>query len=878
MAEYFDEIKGHRGNLNLKKTGVNIHWTPEMIKEYVKCSKDPSYFAEHFMKIVSKDEGLVIMKLYPYQKKMLKSMHKNRFSIFTTARQAGKALPLDTEIPTPNGWKTMKDLQPGDNVFDENGKSTKVTAISPVFINHDCYKITFDDGSTVTADAEHLWTLKKANNRNKKPFTITTQEMFDLQPVKLDNRGKVISKWKIETTKPVQYEKKEVSIDPYLLGVWLGDGEAASGRITCEQTDLQEYKMAVGEDFSHNHRNDHIYTGTVYTLAPRLKKYNLLSNKHIPTKYLFNSIEDRIALLQGLMDTDGWVEHNGQNCIALSYNRYPQLIDDVYELLCSLGLKVFRKKVEKTNSERLYFHCSREMFDVFRLQRKLDKQVSYSQVSGYTSSRFIRKIEKVNSVPTKCITVDSPNHLYLCTKSYIPTHNSTVVCAYILWYIIFNDYKTVGLLANKGETAREILTKVQIAYQNLPRWLQQGIVEWNKGSIVLENNSRVIAAATSSDAIRGYSINLLFIDEAAHIDNWDEFFTAVYPTISSGKTTQVVLVSTPYGLNHFHKTWSLALQKKNDYHPIKVMWYDVPGRDKKWKQDTLAGMNFDQEKFSQEHECEFLGSSGTLIAGWKLKELVSQIPIHMRDGLYQYKRPEPEHKYALVADVARGKGIDYSAFSVIDITEMPYDQVAVYRNNLILPVDYGEIIHQFAKLYNDALVLVETNDIGEQITDILYFDYEYINVVQTENAGAQGKRVSQGFSGKRTERGVRTTIKVKNTGCSILKMLIEQNQLIINDQNTIHELSRFSKKNKSYEAEPGSTDDITMSLVLFAWMSDQDYFKEWTDIMTLHKLREKTDEEIMNELLPFGLVCDGQEESHHVVEDNGDEYDLLPDF
>lgn len=455
---------------------------------------------------------------------------------------------------------------------------------------------------------------------------------------------------------------------------------------------------------------------------------------------------------------------------------------------------------------------------------------------------------------------------------------STIVCAYILWYIIFHDYKTVGLLANKGETAREILSKVQIAYQHLPKWLQQGILEWNKGSIVLENQSRVIASATSSDNIRGYSLNLLFIDEAAHIDNWDDFFTSVYPTISSGETTKVVLVSTPYGLNHFHKTWTFALQGKNEYHPIKVMWYDVPGRGPKWKQDTLAGMNFDMEKFAQEHECEFLGSSGTLIAGYKLKELVSQIPILEHDGLNQYERAQEGHKYALIADVSRGKGLDYSAFNVIDITEMPYSQVAVYRNNFILPIDYGETIHQIAKMYNDALVLVETNDIGEQITDILYFEYEYINVVQTENAGPQGKKISQGFSGKRTERGVRTTIRVKNVGCSILKMLIEQNQLIINDQNTIYELSRFSKKNKSYEAEPGATDDIVMSLVLFAWMSDQSFFKEWTDILTLHHLREKTDEEILNELLPFGLINDGQEESNIVEEPDGDRYELMADF
>lgn len=437
---------------------------------------------------------------------------------------------------------------------------------------------------------------------------------------------------------------------------------------------------------------------------------------------------------------------------------------------------------------------------------------------------------------------------------------STVVCGYILWYILFHDYKTVALLANKGETAREILSKVQIAYQHLPVWLQQGIIEWNKGSLVLENGSRVIAAATSSDAIRGYSINLLFIDEAAHIDNWESFFTSVYPTVSSGKTTQVVLVSTPFGLNHFYKTWQFAKEKRNDYFPIEVHWTSVPGRDEAWREKTLADMNYDHEKFAQEYENQFLGSSGTLIAGWKLKELTFGIPLRDKDGLKQYKMAEKDRKYVVVSDVSRGKGLDYSAFSVIDITEMPYDQVCTYHNNMILPLDYADVIHGIAKTYNNALVLIESNDIGQQIGDILYFDYEYMNLIQTENSGPHGKKISLGFSKKELERGVRTTKKVKSVGCSMLKMLIEQNQLIIKDENTIHELSTFSKKNNSYEAEPGNNDDLVMGLVLFAWMTDQDFFKEYTDILTLYKLREKTDEEIMNEILPFGYITDGNEE------------------
>ena len=445
---------------------------------------------------------------------------------------------------------------------------------------------------------------------------------------------------------------------------------------------------------------------------------------------------------------------------------------------------------------------------------------------------------------------------------------STVTCAFVLWYIIFHAEKTVALLANKGETAREILGRIQLAYQHLPRWLQQGVKEWNKGSMELENNSRVLAAATSSDNIRGYSINLLFIDEAAFIENWDTFFTSVYPTISSGKESKIVLVSTPNGLNHFYSLWVNAREKRNGYVPIEVTYDKVPGRDAAWKEQTLASMNFDTAKFEQEYCVEFMGSSGTLIAGWKLKELVHQTPLTVKEGLSQYFAPIKGHSYAIVCDVSRGKGLDYSAFSVMDVTIMPYNQVCVYRNNMITPIDYADIIFRIAKSYNNAAVLVEINDIGEQVSHHLHYELEYDTVLFTENAGRAGKRISTGFgtgSGN-IDKGIRTTKPVKASGCAILKLLVEQNQLIINDFHTIEELSTFSRKNQSYEAEEGKHDDMVMPLVLFAWLSDQQYFKDYTDINTLMKLREKSDEDIMNDLSPFGFIDDGRDDDMDMLE------------
>lgn len=436
---------------------------------------------------------------------------------------------------------------------------------------------------------------------------------------------------------------------------------------------------------------------------------------------------------------------------------------------------------------------------------------------------------------------------------------SITTVAYILWHIIFHENQRVAILANKGDTAKGILARLQAAYQHLPVWLKHGVIEWNKFSFVLENGSSVFAAATSSDNIRGESCNLVYIDEAAFVDNWDEFFSSVYPTITSGQTTKLFMTSTPNGLNHFYQVVSYGKQGKNGYVVQEVPYHRVPGRNEKWRIETLAALNGDQAKFDQEYNIEFLGSSGTLIAGWKLKELTSQIPVHEYQSLKQYEGAVKGHRYILVADVSRGKGLDYSAFSVFDVTEMPYKQVATFRDNTTLTYDYSSTIHTISKLYNNAMVLVENNDLGAQVCDHIYDDFEYMNLIQTENYGSQGKRISQGFGGKKTEKGVRTTPKVKNVGCSILKMLIEQNQLIINDHETIFELSRFSKKNKSYEAESGYHDDLVMGLVLFAWLSDQQYFKELTEINTLDTLREKTDDQIMAELTPFGVVVTGQE-------------------
>jgi len=436
---------------------------------------------------------------------------------------------------------------------------------------------------------------------------------------------------------------------------------------------------------------------------------------------------------------------------------------------------------------------------------------------------------------------------------------TTTAMAVILHYVLFNEFKTVAILANKGDAAREVLARVQLAFEALPKWMQQGVEEWNKGSIVLENGCKVYAGTTSSSAIRGKSISFLYLDEVAFIEGYDEFFASVYPTISSGESTKLLMTSTPNGLNHFWKTCKGAEEETNGYEFVKVMWHDVPGRNEKWKNETLAALDYDEQKFKQEYCCEFLGSSGTLIDGSKLKELVYDKPIEDKQGITQYRRPEKDHVYAMTVDVSRGKGLDYSTFNIIDISTMPYQQVCVFRDNNIGPVDFASIIYRLGNMYNEAAVLIEINDIGEQVSDTLLLDYGYENMLFTTNMGRGGKQVGPGIGGK-ADPGVRTTKSVKAIGCSMLKTLVEQNQLVLRDYNTIQELARFSKKGNSYEAESGSHDDLVMNLVIFAWLTDQFYFKEMTDINTLMKLREKTEEQLEEDLMPFGFIDDGSDD------------------
>lgn len=380
----------------------------------------------------------------------------------------------------------------------------------------------------------------------------------------------------------------------------------------------------------------------------------------------------------------------------------------------------------------------------------------------------------------KDLVLDFFNSRYTIAVMSRQSGKTTSYIGFCLHSIIFNDQYTVGLLANKGETAREILGKIQFAYEELPKWMQHGVLTYNKGKFELENGSRIIAAATSSSAIRGYTINALILDEAAFIENWDEFYNSVYPTISSGTQSKLILVSTPHGLNHFHTFVEGARAKTNNFRLHDVTWERVPGRDEKWKQDTLAAMNWDLEKFNQEYENGFLGSSGTLISGSALKILATKIgmPIRKVNEMQIYAEPEPNRHYIAVVDVARGKGLDFSAFHIIDATSVPYQQVAVYHSNAVSPTEYANHLYAACRMYGNAYCLVEVNDIGAQVSDIMSLEYGYEYVLCTKNMGGSGKRIiGTGIATSSIDAGIRTTKTVKNIGCALLKIMIESGKL-----------------------------------------------------------------------------------------------------
>ena len=462
------------------------------------------------------------------------------------------------------------------------------------------------------------------------------------------------------------------------------------------------------------------------------------------------------------------------------------------------------------------------------------------------------------------------NNRFTICKLPRQSGKSTVMISYLLHYALFNSSVNIAILANKAATARDLLGRLQLAYEHLPKWLQQGVMSWNKGSLELENGSKILASSTSASAVRGGSYNIIFLDEFAYVPSnvAEQFFSSVYPTISSGKSTKVMIVSTPHGMNMFYKLWVDAEEKRNEYIPIEVHWSEVPGRDEEWKKQTIA--NTSESQFTTEFECEFLGSIDTLITSSKLKMLTYKTPVQSNAGLDIHVPPQKDHTYVLTADVSRGTSNDYSAYIVFDVTTIPYTVVAKYRANDVKPLIFPNKIYDVARAYNQAFVLIEVNDIREQVANAMQFDLEYDNLIMASMRGRAGQVLGGGFSGGKAQLGVRTTKAVKKIGCSNLKQMIEDNKLIIEDFDCINELSTFIVKGSSFEADDGCNDDLVACMFIFGWATDQTYFKELTDNDIRERMYKDQQDQLEQDMAPFGFVVNGLEDEN--VGEMVDEY------
>lgn len=470
------------------------------------------------------------------------------------------------------------------------------------------------------------------------------------------------------------------------------------------------------------------------------------------------------------------------------------------------------------------------------------------------------------------------NNRFVIAKMPRQCGKSTTIISDILHHALFNENQTIAILANKEKVAKLHMDRLKMAYENLPKWLQQGIKEWNKFSIELENGSKVVASATSASAIRGGSYNYILLDEFAFVPEniANDFYSSVYPTISSGKTTKLIIISTPNGLNLYYKLWIESIENRNSFKHIDVHWSDVPGRDQKWYQREIK--NLGEDRFRTEHECDFIGSTNTLISPDKLRTMVYKTPIHTTEnGLKIYEKPVVDtktpannHTYVITVDTARGTGNDYHAFTVIDITKTPYKIAATFRNNEMSPMVYPNVIYPIAKQYNEAYILVEINDIGGQVADLLHSDLEYDNILMSSIRGRKGQTLDGGFgAGNQVQLGLRTTKAVKRLGCSILKSLVESDKILIADYDIIQELVSFVSKNNSFEADAGHTDDLVMCMVLFGWLTTQSYFRDLTNLDIRKTVFDERLKQLEDEMTPFGVLDDGILNNNEEIDSTG---------
>ncbi len=845
------QTTGYNGNENLPKAGAKYTLTMEQLEEYEKCMKSPVYFAQKYFKIVTVDDGLQPMKLYDFQREAAEAYLDTNKLILATSRQIGKttiATVIALHYVMFNEWKTVFILG--------NKESTAVEVLERIQLAYEYLpswlkvgveewnktSVVFENGSKirsaatssdgirgkscVTGDMQVNVEIQHKSGTNKEYHKLTIKELYELE-IELKDRArfKIFGKDKFEHYDQVIYMGRKP--------IWHIHVNLSEEPIRC--TADHKFLMADGitwKEAKDLKKNDELYAGTLVSSARKQYTY---SGDH---KEVIEDVYDVVNISNGNMFmTNGIITHNCNllyldECLTYDHKIKLQDKKTLEEKIVNIG-ELYDILTEEIENVKL-----NDKYNIFNFEYYYQDSVWYDfqGIKKTTTNHTVKLYLDDDSIIQGTL-----NHK-VYKKNYIP--------------MILDDFEegfefSAGIYVTKKEYCHDEVEVYDILNVN--------------------NKDHSYSIITNDGFIKS--------SNCAFIDNWNEFSASVLPVLSSGKKTKLIMTSTPKGLNHFYEYYIGAKNGTNGFKLIEVKWNDVPGRDEAWRHETLQTLNGDEIRFRQEYCVEFMGSSDNLIDGSVLKnikaEAVPDKSIHVSPsyGYTVYENPMPGHSYVITVDVSRGKGLDYSAFQIIDVTSVPYKQVAVFKNNIISPRDFATFIVTSAKLYNDAMILVEVNDLGAQVSDIIYYDYEYENLIFTESAGTRGKRVS--INGNKTaDKGIRTTTNIKSTGCSMLKLLIEQRKLIINDLATIDELATFSKKAKSYEAETGKHDDLVMCLVLFAWLTTDGYFKSLTDIDIMHSLREMNDEQIYNELTPFGIITSYGEYESESVNINGTDYNI----
>lgn len=825
-------------NPSLPTSRAEFEYTPEMVKDIKKCEQNLLFFAENYFYIIDPDEGRTIIKLYKYQKDALRMLRDNRYNLLLASRQIGKALDVNTPIPTPNGWTIMGDLKDGDQVYAANGSICNVIKAHDVMLDRKCYKVIFDNNEEIIADADHLWFTQSRSERHaKQQGTVkTTQQLLDT----LKTYGNEPNHRIPTCITGVEGIHQYLPIDPYILGLWLGDGCSASGYITVGVRDLREVTDILKESKQFNEISIKEYNTDVFSvrisnsenrntqsLTSLIKAHNLINNKHIPDAYLKASRDQRLELLRGLIDSDGYMMKTG---VCQFYNTNHVLVEQTKQLVESLGYKVTTKTYTPTLNGIECAAASSITFTPIEPVCKLSFKLKRIKNKPFINSskhrahwHYIKNIQEVESVPVRCITVDSKDNLYLCGKQYIPTHNTTLLTIYALWIACFNEDQNIMIVANKESTAIEIFRRVRLAYEQLPNWLKPGVDEYGKTSMMLNNGSRIGISTTTGSAARGTSLNVLILDELAFIDPpsiMEDFWRSVWPTISRSKKSKVLIASTPKGTdNLFYQLYDGSAKGDNGFANMIIKWDAVPGRDEKWKREQIKQIG-SVESFMQEYECEFLQSGESSIdveTFERLKQSCSIAPYSMDDGKYMiWNKPAADRLYIVGVDVAEGVGQNYSVAQILDITDLTnIEQVSVYRDNAISPAQFTTKLHEILQQWGNPLVLIERNNCGAQVVDNLRNIHQYENIV---SYGAE-------LAGRKKDfLGVIAHTNTKQRG--VLNMRYWVNVLSsvkFNHMQTIIELKDFVRKgNGTWSARGNNTDDCVMSLIWALVILDND--------------------------------------------------------